>query len=227
MPVRYWLVHSNGARQLIDPQLFDLERLGESVRARGGTIVVEGLIDPRKVNKTPKRPRKPRTKASPALPAPASGSSPEPATALAGAVSAGSAVAFVPPAAALAPLFRLRLRSIHECRREFTLEISERPTNRVLGGYYPRRTAIKLYTSDVETGRRALDELFDTFLHEVAHHLEYTEPSSFSAKRCGRVRGVMHSPLFWKIYNTLRQKWMIVRDAETPRRKVEADADPV
>ena len=119
--------------------------------ARGATIVVEGLIAPKRINKTPKLPRKPVKKT-------AEGETDPPGKAKS---------AFVPPAAALAPLFRLRLKSIHECRRDFLLEISDRPTNRVLGGYYPRRSLIKLYTRDTETGRRTLDELFDTFLHEI------------------------------------------------------------
>ena len=41
MPERYWLVHPNGGRQLIDPRSFDIARLTERVRHQGGQIVVE------------------------------------------------------------------------------------------------------------------------------------------------------------------------------------------
>ena len=54
---------------------------------------------------------------------------------------------------------------------------------RVLGGYYKSRRLIRVYAQDSEQGLRPVEELFDTFLHEMAHHLEYTEPFSFSARR--------------------------------------------
>ena len=41
MSQRYWLVHPNGGRQLIDPGQFDLERLAEHARQVGGRLVVE------------------------------------------------------------------------------------------------------------------------------------------------------------------------------------------
>ena len=52
-----------------------------------------------------------------------------------------------------------------------------------------------------------MEELFDTYLHEVAHHLEYTEYESFEAAGCGRVPGRMHSRLFWKILGELKTRW--------------------
>lgn len=114
---------------------------------------------------------------------------------------------FEPPVTALAPLFKLRLSQIHEVREGFELDMNIRPTNRVLGGYYHRRSLIRIYSHDTELGRRALEELFDTFLHEVAHHLEYTEPESFEGTGCGRVHGRMHSRLFWRILGVLKTRW--------------------
>lgn len=114
---------------------------------------------------------------------------------------------FEPPVSALVPLFKLRLDQIHGTRESFDLEMNTRPTNRVLGGYYSRRCLIRIYTHDRESGRRGLEELFDTFLHEVAHHLEYTEPDSFGGDRCGRVHGRMHSHLFWRILGELKTRW--------------------
>ena len=52
-----------------------------------------------------------------------------------------------------------------------------------------------------------MEELFETFLHEMAHHLEYTEPQSFQARACGRVPGRMHSALFWRILGELKARW--------------------
>ena len=108
---------------------------------------------------------------------------------------------------ALGPLFRYRFERIYRCRVDYDLDINCRATIRVLGGYYKSRRLVRVYVRDREQGLRALEELFDTFLHEMAHHLEYTEPYSFSARSCGRVPGRMHSRLFWKILGELKHRW--------------------
>ena len=114
---------------------------------------------------------------------------------------------FDPPVAALGPLFRRRLERIHVCRVRFSVEVNSRPTLRVLGGYYRSRRLVRIYSHDREEGRRPIEELFDTFLHEVAHHLEYTEPFTFGSRACRRVPGLMHSRLFWRILSELRWRW--------------------
>jgi hypothetical protein len=114
---------------------------------------------------------------------------------------------FKPPLSAIGPLFRYRIERIHRCRVEYDLDISNRATTRVLGGYYKSRRLVRIYARDRQLGRRPLEELFDTFLHEIAHHLEYTEPFSFSARSCGRVPGRMHSRLFWRILGELKYRW--------------------
>ncbi len=114
---------------------------------------------------------------------------------------------FTPPVSALGPLFRHRFERIYECRTEYDLDVNSRATMRVLGGYYKSRRLIRIYARDREQGLRPVEELFDTFLHEMAHHLEYTEPFSFSARSCGRVPGRMHSRLFWKILGELKYRW--------------------
>ena len=167
MAERYWLVHPNGGRQLIDPHQFDLSRVSEQARSVGGRLEVEAP----------------------------------------GPIGSPSARLFEPPISALGPLFRSRLDCIYACQVDFTTDVNIRPTNRVLGGYYKSRRLIRVYSHDRETGRRPLEELYDTFLHEVAHHLEYTEPDSFRAEACERVYGRMHSRLFWRILGEIKGRW--------------------
>ena len=112
------------------------------------------------------------------------------------------------PCLRVGPLFRHRFERIYECRIDYDLDINNRATMRVLGGYYKSRRLIRIYARDREQGLRPVEELFDTFLHEMAHHLEYTEPFSFSARSCGRVPGRMHSRLFWKILGELKYRWI-------------------
>jgi hypothetical protein len=166
MSERYWLVHPNGGRQLIDPGQFDLTHLVEQARRVGGRLEVESAASATPVGRT-----------------------------------------FEPPISALGPLFRSRLALIHACEVDFAVDINTRPTNRVLGGYYKSRRLVRVYSHDRDLGRRPLEELFDTFLHEVAHHLEYTEPDSFLADECERVPGRMHSRLFWRILGDLKSRW--------------------
>lgn len=121
--------------------------------------------------------------------------------------AAAVAVRFIPPISAIGPLFRYRFERIHPCRIDYDLDINQRATTRVLGGYYKSRRLVRLYVRDREQGLRSLEELFDTFLHEMAHHLEYTEPFTFAARSCGRVPGRMHSRLFWRILGELKLRW--------------------
>ncbi len=183
MSERYWLVHPNGGRQLIDPRQFDVVRLADQVTLLGGRLVIENVAPP------------------------------APPTAVTQATSKNFRL-FEPPVSALGPLFRDRLERIFTCKEEYTIDINTRPTGRVLGGYYKTRCLIRLYTHDRELGRRPLEELFDTFLHEMAHHLEYTEPDSFQARACGRVPGRMHSRLFWRILGELKRRWVELQRRE-------------
>jgi len=114
---------------------------------------------------------------------------------------------FEPPVSALGPLFRARLERVYRCLVDYEVDVNPRPTTRVLGGYYKSRRLVRVYSHDRQGGRRPLEELFDTFLHETAHHIEYTEPDSFHARECGRVPGRMHSRLFWRILGDLKGRW--------------------
>ncbi len=126
--------------------------------------------------------------------------------------SPGVPTSYQPPISALAPLFQNRLERMYRCRVAFVIDINTRPTTRVLGGYYRSRCLVRIYSHDTKEGRRPLNELFDTFLHEVAHHLEYTEPQSFASRTCRRVPGRMHSKLFWKILSELKIMWAEVQE---------------
>ena len=94
---------------------------------------------------------------------------------------------------------------------KFVVDINTRPTERVLGGYYKSRRLVRIYSHDRVEGRRPLEEIFDTFLHEVAHHLEYTEPQTFGSRGCRRIHGLMHSRLFWRILGELKWRWAELR----------------
>ncbi len=194
MPERYWLVLPNGARQLIDPDEFDLASIEERARRVGARLVLEVL--------------EPIDQAVRLVPAP-----PIPRK-------------FEPPIAAIIPLFRARMERVHACRLEYFLEINTRPTSRVLGGYYRRRRLVRVYSHDSETGRRPLEEIFDTFLHEMAHHLEYTEPQSFDALECERKPGRMHSPVFWQILRDLKRRWAVLQKLER-RQHIDPVPDPL
>ncbi len=124
---------------------------------------------------------------------------------------------FEPPTSALGPLFRYRLEQIHVCRVSLAVEVNTRPTQRVLGGYYKSRRLVRVYSHDRVEGARPLEKLFETFLHEVAHHLEYTEPQSFGSQGCRRKYGLMHSRLFWRILGELKWRWANV-EARRPIR---------
>jgi hypothetical protein len=183
-PERYWLIHPNGGRQLIDPHQFDLDRLAEQARLVGGQLVVEGELSI--VSSSPA-----------ALPTTAAPARPP--------------RRFEPPLSALGPLFRSRLQRIYGVLDDYEIDINSRPTTRVLGGYYKSRKLVRVYSHDRQGGRRPLEELFDTFLHEIAHHIEYTEPDSYHARSCGRVPGRMHSDLFWRILGDLKARWFEVQ----------------
>ena len=122
-------------------------------------------------------------------------------------VGEGASRRFEPPIGAVGRLFQMRLARIYTCHADFRTDINPRPTHRVLGGYYKTRRLVRVYSHDRVAGRRPLEELFDTFLHEVAHHLEYTEPGNFGDRECGRVPGRMHSTLFWRILGELKGRW--------------------
>lgn len=188
MPERYWLVHPNGGRQLIDPRQFDLDNLVAVARRIGGRLEVVGETVVIQTG----------TDAGSAIEITIHDAAP----------LSRPPLRFEPPISALSPLFRHRLDKVYHCLVDFEADINTRPTTRVLGGYYKSRRLVRVYSHDREQGRRPLEELFDTYLHEIAHHIEYTEPDSFHSRECGRVPGRMHSTLFWRILGDLKLRWV-------------------
>lgn len=65
------------------------------------------------------------------------------------------------------------------------------------GCYYPNRSLIVLYPylSPSLSFIRPYNDLFLTALHELVHHLQYSDPD-FT-----RYKGVMHNTEFWDLYN--------------------------
>jgi hypothetical protein len=179
MPDREWLDVPHGTRDVVDSNRGRPDRPADEARSGGGRMRDEPWADAARPPEGTKVARAPGVAAS----------------------------CYEPPLSAIGPLFLRRLERIHPPRVDFVLDINPRATARVLGGYYRRRRLIRIYTHDRESGRRSLEELFDTFLHEVAHHLEYTEPQRFNARACERVPGTMHSDLFWRILGELKSRW--------------------
>ena len=107
-------------------------------------------------------------------------------------------------------MFRQRLSRIHPCRVPFELRFSNRPTLRALGRYHHERRLIRLFPHDAIEGVRSVEELFEVFLHELAHHLEYTESDQFGGHGPERHAGLAHSPLFHRIHETLWSRWHAV-----------------
>lgn len=83
------------------------------------------------------------------------------------------------------------------------VELILRPYSKTMYGYYdPRKRRIVLYIY-LDCGKshlRPYSELWDTFLHELAHHLQYTTTNYV------RTKGVMHNSGFYKILDSLKIK---------------------
>ena len=70
------------------------------------------------------------------------------------------------------------------------------------GNYFPRqegskrRPRVYVYPYRDRNGcMYSYDLIMDTLIHEMVHHVQYTSPDFV------RLKGVMHNPEFWEIYN--------------------------
>lgn len=64
------------------------------------------------------------------------------------------------------------------------------------GRYYVQDKRIVLYTQEEDGSFIDYEDLFRTLLHESVHHYQWHYDPTFT-----RVKGVMHNPDFWYIYN--------------------------
>ena len=69
------------------------------------------------------------------------------------------------------------------------------------GLYNPRKREVVIYAKEENGEFRDYNILLMTALHEATHHFQYNYQKGFK-----RVKGVMHSPTFYSIYNTYTQK---------------------
>lgn len=79
-------------------------------------------------------------------------------------------------------------------------ELNLRPFSKsYYGRYTPKSKKIFLYvySNSGLTNMYSYSKLFETLLHEVVHHIQWTDPDYV------RVKGVMHNEDFYRIYNKL------------------------
>ena len=88
------------------------------------------------------------------------------------------------PCLRVGPLFRHRFERIYECRIDYDLDVNNRATMRVLGGYYKLRRLIRIYARDRELGLRPVEELSTRF--STRWPIISSTPSPFRS-RPGRV----------------------------------------
>ena len=91
-----------------------------------------------------------------------------------------------------------------------TLGIKDTDFDLVLRGYsktmygsyspYNNRIVLYVYMDSNYTYEYPYISLFETFLHEVVHYLQYKDPDFV------RLKGVMHNPDFYNTFNFLMKK---------------------
>jgi hypothetical protein len=92
------------------------------------------------------------------------------------------------------------LLKLHDCVEDFVLVFSGKKSGKVNGLYYPLAKKIIIYSRNFITDSGEINEalLFYTAMHELAHHIQYTEAGHKSA-RC-------HTQLFYAILDDLADK---------------------
>ena len=75
------------------------------------------------------------------------------------------------------------------------------------GRYMPKykRVIVYLYEDIQLQNQYSYEELFSVTLHEVVHHIQWSDPNF------ERVKGVMHNAEFYNIYNRLIRRHRIYR----------------
>lgn len=87
-----------------------------------------------------------------------------------------------------------------------SFELAMKPYSKsYYGRYVPKkkRVIVYVYEDSDKTVFYPYEKLFSTVLHEVTHHLQWSDPEF------KRIRGVMHNSEFYQIYNRLMRKHKI------------------
>jgi hypothetical protein len=88
-----------------------------------------------------------------------------------------------------------RLLKLHDCVEDFTLIFSGKKSNKVNGLYHWDKHEIIIHNRNFENNARGENLLFYTAMHEMAHHIQYTELKQKSARA--------HTQLFYGILDDL------------------------
>lgn len=87
------------------------------------------------------------------------------------------------------------------------VDIFIRPYSKTfLGRYFPvsnkSKEKAKIYIYPYKTVNSLMDYsiIFETLVHEMCHHIQYKDPNFV------RIKGVMHNPAFWNLYNYYIEK---------------------
>jgi len=91
------------------------------------------------------------------------------------------------------------LLTLHKCKEKFSLSFSGKKNNRVNGKYFPATCEIVINNRNFEEGEAGGNLLFYTAIHELAHHIQYTE-------HCGETGDQQHTKLFWSLLDGLVEK---------------------
>jgi predicted SprT family Zn-dependent metalloprotease len=91
-----------------------------------------------------------------------------------------------------------RLAGLHECREPFTVIFSGKKNNKVNGSYIPAVCEIIIHNRNFNADEAGENVLFYTAMHELAHHIQFTEYGQKGTRS--------HTKLFHAILDDLADK---------------------
>ena len=90
------------------------------------------------------------------------------------------------------------LLKLHDCSESFDVVFSGKKSVRWNGKYFYETKKILIYDKNFESGDAGDNRLFYTAMHEMAHHIQFTE--------CHQVGRRSHTKLFYSTLNGLVDK---------------------
>jgi hypothetical protein len=87
------------------------------------------------------------------------------------------------------------LLELHECAEDFTVIFSGKKIKTINGLYKPEKNEIIIHNLNFENNETGDNLLFYTAMHELAHHIQFTEHKQKSARS--------HTQLFYSILDDL------------------------